>query len=49
MNLKTLDLEKTDEDIVGKEIEITTYPDESVRLFFNKTELFLKDKGLMAS
>lgn len=46
---KTLDLEKTDEQIVGKEIEIRTYPDSSVRLFFNKTELFLKDKALMAS
>lgn len=46
---KTLDIEKTDEDIVGKEIEIRTYPDDSVRLFFKKTELFLKNKVLMAS
>lgn len=46
---KTLDLEKTAEDIVGKEIEIRLYPDGSVRLFFDKTELFLKDIGLLAS
>ena len=44
---KIIDLEKTDEDIVGKEIEIRFYPDDSVRLFWNKTELYFKDKTLM--
>lgn len=40
---ETIDLEKTDDDIVDKEIELRFYPDESIRLFLSKKELFFKE------
>jgi transposase len=43
---KTIDLEKIDDDIVDKEIELRFYPDESVRLFLSKKELYFKENML---
>ncbi len=40
---KIIDLEKIDEDIVDKEIELRFYPDESIRLFLSKKELYFKE------
>lgn len=45
-NGKTIDLEKTDEDIVDKEIELRFYPDCSIRLFLSKKELYFKNSVL---
>lgn len=44
-----LDLEKTDDNIVGQEIELRFYPNESIRIFWNDRELFFKEKILKAS
>ena len=38
-----IDLEKTVDDIVDKEIELRFYPDESIRLFLSEKELYFKE------
>lgn len=45
---KILDLKKTDDNIVGQQIELRFYPNETIRIFWNDQELYFKEKILKA-